>query len=550
MRAVSLRRTHALCALLLSLLTLSAGAPAVASAATDEEIDTAIAGAVSWLRAQQGPSPWEPSEPYSGQIAGFGGDWAATALAAASVDSADVVNPALGPASLQDHLLGEYTEAEWSAPPGFEWPAMPVTDYERAMLAAHAAGLDPARLSADSNLPAQIAGVWNSATGSWGSPSTNATVFGILAMVKTPLPGWALAPAVSYLRRNQHDDGGWHYPAATTPAAQAGASDPDMTGAALAALCEAGVPAYDAQVETGLAYLSDRLEEDGAIAAPYGNNSDTNAWVVSGLNACGIDPQSAAWTSPGGNTPIDYMLSLQVSEPGPDAGGFGYSTPEMPGVYSTQDVLRAISGAAFTAAPLSQRALPAVAAGTPVPHVLAIELAPGNVRMCKVIAPAGAPLSAVLDAARTGSYPPACVRSLTLSNGTVTAIDGIEPAGADEAWLARLDRGPATLAGSQPVGFGDLVSLRRGPSPASAQGPAGTPGPVGPVGALGAPGKQGKRGQQGKRGKRGPRGRPGRNAEISCRARKVRGKQKMRCVVKKSAQQRKAAKLRAAARGR
>jgi hypothetical protein len=499
--------------------------PAAAIAATPEQVATSVGAATQWLRAQQGPNPFEPAEPYTGQIPGFGGDWSATALAAATVDTADVRNLALGPPSFQDHLLGEYTSGEWLDLPGTGEFPLPATDYERAVLVSNAAGLDPARLSAASNMPSQIAGLWNASTGSFGSPSTNATAFGILALVKTPLPGWALEPAVSYLRRNQHDDGGWNYGAATTPTAKETSSDPDMTGAAIAAFCEAGVPAYDSDVAEGVEFIHDKLEESGAIEAPFGSNLDTNAWVISGLNACGIDPQSAEWTTAAGKTPVDYVLSLQVATAGPDAGGFGYSSPEFPGVYSTQDALRAIAGAVFTAEPPSLRTVPSVAAGTPVPHVLAIEFAPGNVRMCKVTAPAGAPLTEVLGAAKSSSYPPGCIKSLAVSEGRVEAVDGVIPFGVDESWLARLDRGAISVAGQQLVGFGDLISLRRGATPASAQvivGPAGAPGPTG----------QG--GKSGKKGKRGPLGKPGHNATIVCKVRQRRrsGKQRVRCAVK------------------
>ena len=71
---------------------------------------------------------------------------------------------------------------------------MPVTEYERATLVSYAAGLDPARLSAASNMPAQIAALWNPTTGSFGDPSSNGTAFAILALASTPLPNWGIPP--------------------------------------------------------------------------------------------------------------------------------------------------------------------------------------------------------------------------------------------------------------------------------------------------------------------------------------------------------------------
>jgi hypothetical protein len=487
-------------------------APTAASAASQGEIDAAIGSAVTYIRAQQKPSEFEPEAPYTGTIPGFGGDWAASALAAAGVDASQVVNPTFGPQSLQDGLLAEYSDAEWTELAGSGEFPRPATDFERATLASYAAGLDPARLSADQNLPAQLAGLWNSATGSYGTPSTNGTVFGLLALDRTPLPAWALAPTVSYLRQNQHDDGGFEYGAATTPAAKEGKSTVDMTGAAIAAFCEAGVPAWDPQVARAIAFLHENLEEDGGFKYPFGGpNADTDAWAVSGLNACGIDPQSAEWTTAAGKTPVDFMLGLQIHEAGAENGAFGYQEPEGANFYSTQEIVRALAGGAFTATPQTVRTPPGVAAGTPVRHLLAIRLGGENVRMCEVTAPAGASLIALLEAAQAGSNPAGCVTSLSVSGGRVVAVDGVAAPNADEAWLARLDRGNAAPAGGQPVAFGDLVSLWIGAPPAAGAGevPTGPAGPEGPAGATGAtgaagtPGPAGPRGVQGKRGKQG-----------------------------------------------
>lgn len=502
MRSVSTRRAVALCASLAVLAALPATASATSSQA---EIDAAIEKGVEYVRAQQ--------EPATGAIPGFGGDWLATSLAAAGVDTAGVHGPEQGNPSFQNFLLQEFTQPAWDE----DLPGKIAAEYARSVLVSHAAGLDPARLSASSNQPAQLAGRWNPALGSFEEGSSYNTAFGILAMKTAGLPTWALSPAVSFLRRNQHDDGGWTYTAALDPADQAEPSEEDITGAAIAALCETGVPAYDPAVSSALDYLRGRLVS-GSGGFEYlwgGPNSDTNAWIVSGLTACGIDPQSAEWTA-GGKNPIDFLLSLQV-QAGAGAGGFGYEDASFASLYSTQDALRAIAGGVFTAEPPSLRPVPAVAAGTPVPHLLAIELAPGNVRMCKVTAPAGAPLVQVLEAAKASSYPAGCVTSLAVAGGKVVSIDGVSPGGADEAWLARLDRGARAVAGTQPVGFGDLISLRIG------ELPAGDPNAV--------VGKQGKRGL---RGKRGAKGRPGRNATIRCHVvrRANSGKRRVRCSVK------------------
>src|SRR4051794_14285882 len=72
--------------------------------------------------------------------------------AAAGVEPS-TLGVAPGAPSLQDFLAAEYGSADW----GDEPPQGLVSDYEQAILVAHAAGLDPARLSAVSNQPAQVA---------------------------------------------------------------------------------------------------------------------------------------------------------------------------------------------------------------------------------------------------------------------------------------------------------------------------------------------------------------------------------------------------------
>jgi hypothetical protein len=164
--------------------------------------------------------------------------------------------------------------------------------------------------------------------------------------------------------------------------------------------------------------------------------------------------------------------------------------------------------------------VPTVAAGIPVPHLLAIELAPGNVRICKVSAPNGAPLSQVLNEARTGgSFPSGCVSSFGMLDGRITAIDGVAPDGEDEAWLVRLDRGSQVPAGEQPVRFGETISLRLGALPSTVAAVITREGPAGPSGATGP------------RGKRGAKREPGQKGRGRCRAKRRRlGKRRVHCA--------------------
>jgi hypothetical protein len=526
MRPRSPRSAAVLAASLLSALCVTA-LPAIATAtSTQEEIDAAIAAALAFASTKQDPATGEPA----GYEPGFySGEWIATGYAAAGVNTADVGTP--GNPSLQDFLHDQYA-GFWDAP-GLIAPE----NSTRLILTGRAAGIDVARISASQNLPAELAGEWNPEAGGFGEPSTYSTALGILAMRAAGLPAWALAPAVKFLRADQHGDGGWSF----YPVGEGEPSNPDYTAAAVAALCATGAAPYDPTVAAGLAHLrSLQVEATGAVDhLEFGPNADTTAWVVTALNECGIDPQSAAWTTGAGRTPINHLLSLQV-EAGPEAGGFGFEGPSEPNLFSTGDALRALAGGGFAVAPPPRpdaslpavRPVPAVAVGTAVPHLLAIELAPGKVRLCRVTAPAGSPLADILAAADADSLPAGCVTSLSVSGGMVTEINGISPESADEAWLARLDRGPAAVAGPQPVGFGDLVTLRIGVPPTG--GPQGAPGPAGPQGSPGPQGTAGEVGPRGHRGRRGPRGKPGRNAELSCKVRRrAKGKARVRCTVRR-----------------
>ena len=204
---------------------------------------------------------------------------------------------------------------------------------------------------------------------------------------------------------------------------------------------------------------------------------------------------------------MDYLISQQ--EP---SGAFLFAGA--PNLYSTQNAVRALAGEAFSADPPRRataadprfRAVPAVADGTPTPHVLAIEDGAGDVRLCSVTAPAGATLAAFLAAAQAAS----CITSFATSGGLVTAIDG-----RDGAWRLRLNRTPEQPAGdARVVAFGDMVGLRRTPS---------TAGPQVVPGVAGAAGREpGATGPAGARGPRGPRGR------VTCR---VRSRRRVTCRV-------------------
>ncbi|HEX5147252.1 MAG TPA: prenyltransferase/squalene oxidase repeat-containing protein, partial [Conexibacter sp.] len=447
----------------LALLALCAPA---AGAATQQQVATATSAASQWIASQQDPA--------TGEIPNFGGDWSLSALAAAGVNAADLGGP-----SAQDFYLGLWNGADWTPVPdpttGMNVSFYVDTDFERAIMLAHAAGLQPSRLSADQNLVAQLAALYDAPDGAFTAPSLNGNTFGLFALAPEHAPHALLAKLAAYVRANRHDDGGWTYTPVTSPADAAAPSDVDMTGAAIGALCTAGATPDDPYVAGGIAFLRGKLiSATGAFDAMFGANTDSNAWAIDGLTACGVDPQSPAWTTADGRTPVDYLLSLQRAS-GPGAGSFKYDPTEddaaQPSLYVTQDALRALAAGGFVVDPPARadvadprvRPAPTVADGTSVPLALAIDDGAGDVRLCRVTALTGSTVADVLSAAQANAVPAGCVTAVGTTGGAVTSVDG-----AAGDWLASVDGGPESPAGTQTVGLGDLVSLRL-PAAGSAQ---------------------------------------------------------------------------------
>ncbi|MFF2747277.1 hypothetical protein ACFVVA_17225 [Kitasatospora sp. NPDC058048] len=406
---------------------------------------------------------------------GLSNEWAFGALAAAGTAAADVTPG--GDTSKNARLVYRNQLAANS------WPsASPVvTDYERGILNSYAAGIDPARIGPARNLVADLAAYWQTAEPGYYGPSANfnGTVFGLLALggAKTRsggqrVPQALLNASVAAVRANQHNDGGWNYSkAAGDPTALAQGSDIDMTGAAMASLCAGGVPNTDAAVVAAKNFLKGKLASSGAFNAMFGVNTDSNGWAVSGLNACGINPQGTDFTSGTGKTPLDFLIAQQF-KPG---GGFKYlPTDTSPSPYASVDGLRAVAGAGFTATPPTPTtsgepvwaATGDFTAGTAAKLALVVDDGTSNLKVCAVtLTPTGTTttLGDVLDAAGTAT-PSGCVTSVTPSTGggTVTALNGTANSGSS-TWKVSLD-GTASTAATRAttVHLGDTVSLRYG----------------------------------------------------------------------------------------
>lgn len=445
--------------------TISLLAPAMASAtATPEQISTALGKGVTYLKGLQVES---------GEVAGFGGDWALTSLAAAGVAAADV-----NKSGKEGKDARSWYEGLVGAP---TWPsAEPVaTDFEKAALIAYAAGIDPARVSKRQNLVAKIASFYQPESPGYYGATFNGTSFALLALAgaKTTggvqrVPQVLLNDAIAAVRANQHNDGGWTWEkAAGNEEALAKASEPDMTGAAMAALCSAGVANTDEAVVDAKAYLAGIFEGGtGAFKSEFGVNTDANAWAVQGLKACGLDPQGTSFTGPGPGkkTPLDFLISQQLA-----SGGFRYGTSgSTVNQYASQDAVRALGSGGFTATPPTPKSGPQwkgvtqFATGKTETNSLALIVDAGAaaLKVCSVtVAPEATTttLSKVLDTAVAGTTPAGCVSGYSpgAGEGAITQINGY-PAVPAEKWNVSIDGGTEKQAKrSTTINVGDTIYL-------------------------------------------------------------------------------------------
>ncbi|MFB6817460.1 prenyltransferase/squalene oxidase repeat-containing protein [Streptomyces sp. NPDC056347] len=448
-----------------TLTTLSA-----AATSTPAQIATSTTNGVGYLKSLQGPDG-----SYAGS--GLSNEWAFSAFAAtgtAAVDVAPGGDTTKNARTVYRNLLSTGS-----------WPsASPVvTDYERATLNAYAAGIDPARVSTSRNLVADIYAYWQNAEPGYFGPSANfnGTVFAALALNgartttdRIRIPQSLRDAMINRIRANQHNDGGWNFGKAEgNPAQLATDGDVDMTGAAMAALCVSGVPATDPDIAEAKAFLKNKIiANTGAFDAMYGVNTDSNGWAVSGLNACGINPQTGDFVTSRGKTPVDFLISQQFN-PG---GGFKYlPTDTAPQAYASIDGLRAVAGGGFTAAPpvpttagaprwVAQSSL---ASGTASKFALTVDDGTGTLKVCSVTLTAtGATttLGAVVDAAAGAATPSGCVTGVTPSAGTgqVTALNGKANSGSI-TWKASVDGAAFTTAAREnTVAIGDTIALRLG----------------------------------------------------------------------------------------
>jgi len=156
-----------------------------------------------------------------------------------------------------------------------------------------------------------------------------------------------------------------------------------------------------------------------------------------------------------------------------EGGGFVFSPEETEAnEYSTQDALRALAGAGFTAAPPKPTggaprflAETAFHVGTPSPLTLVIDNGTSALKVCSVsFTPTAATttLVAVLEAAQASSTPSACVTGFApaTGKGSLTQLNG-NPSPPEAKWDISIDGAKEKEAKlSSKIEVGDTISLQ------------------------------------------------------------------------------------------
>ena len=152
---------------------------------------------------------------------------------------------------------------------------------------------------------------------------------------------------IAWLLTQQNEDGS--FGSYSTETGDSG--DADNTAASIMALRSAGVPADDPAVQKAVSFLKTSIEENGGYNYGYYSapNLASTAWAVQAFCSVGIDPSTVK--SSAGNSPVDYLLSLQKED-----GSFKYTetltdTP----VSMTARAVAALSGCSYPVLADSER---------------------------------------------------------------------------------------------------------------------------------------------------------------------------------------------------
>lgn len=295
-------RRKILSLMIVTVLILQAPAFGAAAPAKDEPaVQPAVARALSFLKDMQNPDggfPYEPGGPSSSAAT----DWVVIALCEAGED---ITSAAWSPQGISplEYMADQQSQMESTC------------DLARSLLAWQ--GIDGQARTKE--LVTIIQG-FQQPDGQFCQPGAgeqgyiNAHLWSVLALLSAGAEVPASERALSWLRQQQNEDGGFGWATGVE-------SDADDTAAAIQVLRALGEPSSAASLQKALSYLRSCQGNDGGfnsgwMGAP--SNASTDSWAIQALLASGSDPRGPQWIV-NGQDPWKHLLSLQNEN-----GGFNW----------------------------------------------------------------------------------------------------------------------------------------------------------------------------------------------------------------------------------
>lgn len=291
--------------------TMLCGSTGVAAAAAAAETQAAFVKTGDYLYRTT-PQP---------TFSSIGGEWVIYGLANAGYEMSDAYL-----AAYQKEVEKVLT-AGYRGVPG-EFHDRATTDYSRVIMAYAAAGLDVTNVAGVNLLDAYACkerALWQNMNGPiWVLASLDAGNYAIPQIKEgqefggKPATQNTRQAVVDYIVENQRNDGGWD----VAPKDSANVSTIDMTCMALFSLAPYAKQAkVKKAIERGLQNVADCQTADGGfLYTSRGGNytSESCAWAIMALTACGINPYTDTRFIKNGNTVVDALMSFYDEK----VGGF------------------------------------------------------------------------------------------------------------------------------------------------------------------------------------------------------------------------------------